>query len=52
MKATWNGAVIAQSDDTVLVEGNHYFPDSSLNREYVTLSDHKSSCPWKGQASY
>ena len=52
MKATWNGAVIAQSDDTVLVEGNHYFPDSSLNREYVILSDHKSSCPWKGQASY
>ena len=52
MKATWNGAVIAQSDDTVVVEGNHYFPDSSLNREYVTSSDHKSSCPWKGQASY
>ena len=47
MKATWNGAVIAQSDDTVVVEGNHYFPDSSLNREYVTSSDHKSSCPWK-----
>ena len=37
MKATWNGAVIAQSDDTVVVEGNHYFPDSSLNREYVNL---------------
>ena len=40
MKATWNGALIAQSDDTVVVEGKHYFPDSSLNREYVILSDH------------
>jgi len=35
MKATWNGAVVAESDDTVLVEGNHYFPESALNREYV-----------------
>ena len=52
MKATWNGAVIAQSDDTVVVEGNHYFPDSTLNRDYVTFSNHKTSCPWKGQASY
>jgi uncharacterized protein (DUF427 family) len=52
MKASWNGAVIAQSDDTVVVEGNHYFPASSLKREYVTFSNHRSSCPWKGQASY
>jgi uncharacterized protein (DUF427 family) len=52
MNATWNGAVIAQSDDTVVVEGNHYFPMSALNREYVTFSNHKTSCPWKGQASY
>ena len=52
MKATWNGAVIAQSDDTVVVDGNHYFPDSTLNREFITFSNHKSSCPWKGQASY
>jgi uncharacterized protein (DUF427 family) len=52
MKATWKGAVIAQSDDTVVVEGNHYFPDSALNRDYVTFSNHKTSCPWKGQASY
>jgi uncharacterized protein (DUF427 family) len=52
MKATWNGVVIADSDDTVLVEGNHYFPESSLNRDYVTFSNHRTSCPWKGQAHY
>ena len=52
MKAIWNGSVIAQSDDLVVVEGNQYFPESSLNREYVTFSNHKTSCPWKGQASY
>ena len=52
MKATWNGVVIAESDDTVVVEGNHYFPASALKREYVTFSNHRSSCPWKGQASY
>lgn len=52
MKATWNGAVIAESDDTVVLEGNHYFPDSSLNRDHVTFSNHRTSCPWKGQASY
>jgi uncharacterized protein (DUF427 family) len=52
LKAVWNGATIAESDDTVLVEGNHYFPESSLNRRYVTFSNHRSSCPWKGMASY
>ena len=52
MKAIWNGAVIAQSDDLVVLEGNQYFPESSLNRDYVTFSNHKTSCPWKGQASY
>jgi len=52
MKASWNGVVIAQSDDTVLVEGNHYFPESSLNRQYVTFSNHRTTCAWKGQASY
>ncbi|MBC7468683.1 MAG: DUF427 domain-containing protein [Ramlibacter sp.] len=52
MKATWNGVVIAQSDDLVVLEGNQYFPLSSLNRDYVTFSNHKTSCPWKGQASY
>eukprot|EP01036_Dinobryon_divergens_P051427 gene51427-68824_t len=50
--ATWNGAVIAESDDTVVLEGNHYFPESSLNRDHVTFSNHRTSCPWKGQASY
>lgn len=52
MKATWNGALVAESDDTVVVEGNHYFPESALNREFVTFSNHRTSCPWKGQASY
>ena len=52
MKAIWSGVTIAESDDTVLVEGNHYFPESSLNRKYITFSNHRSSCPWKGMASY
>ena len=52
MKANWNGTLIAQSDDTVMVEGNHYFPEGALNRQYVGFSNHKTSCPWKGQASY
>ena len=39
MKAIWNGAVIAQSDTTVVIEGNHYFPESALNRDYVTFSN-------------
>lgn len=52
MKALWNGVTIAESDDTVVVEGNHYFPESSLNRAYVTFSNHRTSCPWKGQAHY
>ena len=52
MQATWNGTLIAESEDTVLVEGNHYFPESALKREFVQFSNHKSSCPWKGQASY
>ena len=52
MKAVWKDKVIAQSDDTVVVEGNHYFPESALNREFVVFSNHKTSCAWKGQASY
>ena len=52
MKALWNNVVIAESNDTVLVEGNHYFPESALNRQYVSFSNHKTSCPWKGQAHY
>ena len=52
MKAIWKGVVVADSGDTVLVEGNHYFPASSLKREYTSFSNHRSSCPWKGQARY
>jgi uncharacterized protein (DUF427 family) len=51
-KAMWNGAVIAESEDTVLVEGNHYFPLSSVKREYLEDSSHRSVCGWKGEASY
>ena len=52
MKAVWKDTVIAESNDTVVVEGNHYFPKSSLNRTFVTFSNHKTMCAWKGQASY
>ena len=52
MKATWNGAVIARSDDTVVVDGNHYFPTDALDRQYVTFSNHRTTCPWKGEANY
>ena len=48
MKATWNGEVIAQSADTVVVEGNHYFPADSVNPSYLIPSDTHSTCPWKG----
>lgn len=50
--ATWNGAVIAESDETVIVEGNHYFPVESVNREYLSESDTHTRCFWKGTASY
>lgn len=52
MKAVWNGVTIAESNDTVVVEGNHYFPRESLKTGYTTFSNHRSSCPWKGQAYY
>lgn len=52
MKAVFNNLIIAESDNTVVVEGNHYFPPQSLKKEYFTASDHKSACPWKGLASY
>lgn len=51
-KAVWNGAVLAESDDTVVVEGNHYFPVESLNRQYFEDSPATSRCAWKGTASY
>jgi uncharacterized protein (DUF427 family) len=49
MQAIWNNTVIAESDDTVLVEGNYYFPESSLKREFITFSNHKTSCAWRTQ---
>lgn len=52
MTATWNGTVLAESDDTVVVEGNHYFPTESLRREHFRASNQHSTCPWKGEASY
>ena len=52
MKAIWNGEVIAESDDTVVIEGNHYFPIDSVNRSYLTESSTTSVCPWKGTANY
>lgn len=50
--ATFNGRVIAQSDDTTFVEGNHYFPLDALDRSAVAETDHHTTCPWKGTASY
>ncbi|GAA0744109.1 DUF427 domain-containing protein [Ideonella azotifigens] len=52
MKAIWNHTVIAESDDIVTLEGNHYFPETSLKREFTTFSNHRTSCVWKGQAHY
>ena len=51
-KAIWNGAVLAQSDRTEVVEGNQYFPPDSINREYFQESDTHTTCGWKGVASY
>ena len=52
MKAIWNGTVLAESDDTVVVEGNHYFPAESLNMTHFKPSGHTTVCGWKGTASY
>jgi uncharacterized protein (DUF427 family) len=52
MRATWNGATLAESEDTLVVENNHYFPADSINAEYFVDSDTHSICPWKGEASY
>ncbi len=52
MRAIWKNTVLAQSEDTIEVEGNHYFPAESLRRDYFRASDHHSICPWKGTASY
>jgi uncharacterized protein (DUF427 family) len=52
MKAIWNGTTLAESDDTVVVENNHYFPADSVRSEFFVDSDTHTICPWKGQASY
>ncbi len=52
MKAIWNNKVIAESNETINVEGNQYFPKSSINKEYFKASDTHSTCHWKGVASY
>ncbi|MBA2514830.1 MAG: DUF427 domain-containing protein [Solirubrobacterales bacterium] len=51
-RAVWNGRLIAESDDTVIVEGNHYFPLDAVRTEYLTASDKHTICLWKGRASY
>jgi uncharacterized protein (DUF427 family) len=52
MKATWKGEMLAESDDTVVVEGNHYFPADSIKREHFRESGTHTTCSWKGVASY
>ncbi len=52
MKAIWNGTVVAESKDTVVVEGNHYFPAESLRNDCILPSNANTMCSWKGQASY
>ena len=52
MRAIWQDTVIAESDDSVVVEGNHYFPRDSVLADYLLVSERHSVCPWKGEASY
>jgi len=52
MKAIWNGKIIAESNDTLKVENNHYFPENTVNKEFLKNSDTHTTCPWKGEASY
>ncbi|HEX8845664.1 MAG TPA: DUF427 domain-containing protein [Pyrinomonadaceae bacterium] len=52
MRAVWRNTVLAESDETVVVEGNHYFPPESVRMEYFRPSDTHTTCPWKGEASY
>ena len=52
MKAIWNNKVIAESNNTKVVEGNHYFPPEAVNKAYLTESSTSTTCPWKGKASY
>ena len=52
MKAVWNDEILAESDKTIVIENNHYFPPQSLNRKFFKKSDSHTHCPWKGDASY
>ena len=52
MKAIWENQVIAESDETIFIEGNNYFPPTAVKKEYLEESDHTSVCPWKGEAHY
>ncbi|WP_258100133.1 DUF427 domain-containing protein [Marinoscillum pacificum] len=52
MKAFWNNQLIAESDDTIVIEGNHYFPPSAIKKEFFSENDTHTVCPWKGTASY
>jgi uncharacterized protein (DUF427 family) len=52
VKAVWNGTIIAESDRTEIVEGNHYFPADDVRKEFLVESAHKTTCPWKGTAGY
>jgi uncharacterized protein (DUF427 family) len=51
-RAIWKGAVLADSNKTVIVEGNQYFPPEDVHKEYLEKSDHRTICPWKGEAHY
>ncbi len=51
-KAIWKDEVIAESQNTIMVEGNHYFPPQDVRKEYLVESDYRSTCPWKGEAYY
>jgi uncharacterized protein (DUF427 family) len=51
-RAEWNGVLLAESDETIIVEGNHYFPPAAVKREYFEDSATQTLCPWKGHASY
>ena len=52
MKALWNGEIIAQSDETIVIENNHYFPQDAIIKEFFAPSNKHTHCPWKGEASY
>ena len=52
MKAIWNDTTLAESDETIIIEGNHYFPPESIKKEYFKQSGSHTTCPWKGEASY